>query len=119
LKKDGQGKDEGFGNFPATLFGIGVFQISRALGLQFGAMTIVFMLVPWWVLHKFGKKQSSLGYVGVFVTLGLFYGLSLNTVVVEEVDIWRFAILIPLLLFVLCLGRWEDMVFSWKRDEDK
>jgi len=108
-------EDEGFGSFAALMVGVFVFQIARALELQYGAMTVVFMLGPWWLLHAFGKKQSTVGYWVAFIWLGLFYWLSLTAPEVESVDIWRFAILITVLLGCLCSGSIEKWVFWWKR----
>jgi multisubunit Na+/H+ antiporter MnhE subunit len=77
-------------------------------------MTVVFMLGPWWLLHEFGKKQSTVGYWVTFIFLGLFYSLSLTASEVESVDIWRFAIFIPVHLGCLCYGRIEKLLFWWK-----
>jgi len=57
--------DEPFNNFVALAVGAFVFQIARTLGLNFGALTAIFGVIPWVLLVRYGKKQSPQGYAGI------------------------------------------------------
>jgi hypothetical protein len=58
-------KDERFNPVVAIAAGGLVWQIARALGMSSGALTVVFLLVPWVLLVFYGKKQSLQAYAGI------------------------------------------------------
>ena len=68
-------KDERFNPVVAIVVGGLVWQIARSLGMNFGALTVVFLLVPWALLVRYGKKQSPRAYAGIIGALVLVFGI--------------------------------------------
>ncbi|MDC0160553.1 hypothetical protein OAJ07_03785, partial [Gemmatimonadales bacterium] len=53
-----------------------MFQITRTLGLNFGIMSVGFLLGPWVLLMRYGKKQSSQTYAGIIIALVVGLGIA-------------------------------------------
>ena len=70
-------KDEPFNTLVALAVGAFVFQIARSLGLDFGPLTVVFLLVPCALLVRYGKKQSPQVYAGIIGALVVVMGIAI------------------------------------------
>jgi len=64
---------------PVVAIAVGglVWQIARALGMNSGALTVVFLLVPWALLVRYGKKQSPQAYAGIIGALVVVFGIAI------------------------------------------
>ena len=67
-------KDERFNQVVAIAVGALLFQIARYLGMDFGALTVVFRMVPWALLVRYGKKRSPQVYAGIIGALVVVMG---------------------------------------------
>ena len=69
-------KDERFNQVVAIAVGALLFQIARYLGMDFGALTVVFMVIPYALLVRYGKKQSPQAYAGILGALVVVFGIA-------------------------------------------
>jgi hypothetical protein len=68
-------KDEPFNQIVAFAVGALVFQIVRALGINLGALTVVFLIVPIVLLVRYVKKQTTQVYAGIIGALVVVMGI--------------------------------------------